>query len=297
MLEEYKDISNLLPEKLGLKNTGILNKNEDRLQSVIQTNAKYGTETAQKEIDVYANVEDGNLKEFYNTIESLPEDVRTRLYTENPGYAVLEDYKEDIDGLSKEEKKVVINTVTKGDFTSDEWKSFTKDHPELAVGIQFETEKLKGVENVKIPGELDISDKKIKNALKGAQVHVDTYYELTKQEPPKKKSVDVNYTLGKQEKPKPETATVSYSTNQKTVITVKAAAKGKNLASAFLGQNLLGTAANGAKRGRIGPKGKGGLTLTGELGPELVWEPSKGYSYITGSSGPEMRNLSGDAVV
>ena len=48
------------------------------------------------------------------------------------------------------------------------------------------------------------------------------------------------------------------------------AAKGKNLASAFLGQNLLGSAANGAKRGRIGPKGKGGLTLTGELGPELV---------------------------
>lgn len=75
------------------------------------------------------------------------------------------------------------------------------------------------------------------------------------------------------------------------------AAKGKNLASAFLGQNLLGSAANGAKRGRIGPKGKGGLTLTGELGPELVWEPSKSISYITGADGPEMRNLSGDAVV
>lgn len=75
------------------------------------------------------------------------------------------------------------------------------------------------------------------------------------------------------------------------------AAKGKNLASSAFGQNILGSAANGAKRGRIGPKGKGGLTLTGELGPELVWEPSKGYSYITGADGPEMRNLSGDAVV
>lgn len=75
------------------------------------------------------------------------------------------------------------------------------------------------------------------------------------------------------------------------------AAKGKNLASSAFGQNILGSAAKGAKRGRIGPRGKGGLTLTGELGPELVWEPSKGYSYITGSSGPEMRNLSGDAVV
>lgn len=75
------------------------------------------------------------------------------------------------------------------------------------------------------------------------------------------------------------------------------AAKGKNLASSAFGQNILGSAANGAKRGRIGPKGKGGLTLTGELGPELVWEPSKGYSYITGADGPEMRNLSSDAVV
>lgn len=75
------------------------------------------------------------------------------------------------------------------------------------------------------------------------------------------------------------------------------AAKGKNLASSAFGQNILGSAANGAKRGRIGPKGKGGLTLTGELGPELVWEPSKSISYITGADGPEMRNLSGDAVV
>lgn len=75
------------------------------------------------------------------------------------------------------------------------------------------------------------------------------------------------------------------------------AAKGKNLASSAFGQNILGSAAKGAKRGRIGPKGKGGLTLTGEIGPELVWEPSKGYSYITGADGPEMRNLSSDAVV
>lgn len=297
MLEEYKDIPNLLPEKLGLKNTGILNKNEDRLQSVIQTNAKYGTETAQKEIDVYANVEDGNLKEFYNTIESLPKEVKTRLYTENPGYAVLEDYKEDIDGLSEKEKKVVINTVTKGDFDSKEWLNFTKKNPKLAVGLQVETESLKGVKDIKIPGKLNISKEQIESATKGAEAHVKAYYDLTGQEPPKDKKAKVTYTYKDQDPPKDKTAHVRYITDQSTIITVRAEAKGKNLASSAFGQNILGSAANGAKRGRIGPKGKGGLTLTGELGPELVWEPSKGYSYITGADGPEMRNLSSDAVV
>lgn len=54
---------------------------------------------------------------------------------------------------------------------------------------------------------------------------------------------------------------------------------------------------NGGIRGQLGPKGKGGLTLTGELGTELVWEPSKGISYLVGQYGPEMVNLPGNAVV
>ena len=34
-----------------------------------------------------------------------------------------------------------------------------------------------------------------------------------------------------------------------------------------------------------------GTALTGEEGPELVWNKEKGYSYLTGESGPEFQNL------
>lgn len=52
-----------------------------------------------------------------------------------------------------------------------------------------------------------------------------------------------------------------------------------------------------AKGGRLGPNGNGGLTLTGELGTELVWIPSESRSFLVGQYGPEMVNLPGDAVV
>lgn len=55
--------------------------------------------------------------------------------------------------------------------------------------------------------------------------------------------------------------------------------------------------ASGGKRGRLGPNGNGGLTLTGELGTELVWIPSESRSFLVGMYGPEMVNLPGDAVV
>ena len=38
------------------------------------------------------------------------------------------------------------------------------------------------------------------------------------------------------------------------------------------------------------------LALTGELGPEIVWEPNSGW-YIVGSNGPELANIPSDAVV
>ena len=49
--------------------------------------------------------------------------------------------------------------------------------------------------------------------------------------------------------------------------------------------------------GQVGPKGKGGLTLTGELGYEIAWIPSENRSMILGANGPQMVNLPGDAVV
>lgn len=76
--------------------------------------------------------------------------------------------------------------------------------------------------------------------------------------------------------------------------------------SSFLGSGAIGTSnrrkptqsfKSFAKGGKIGPNGNGGPTLTGELGPELVWIPSKSTSFIAGGLGPEMINLPSEAVV
>ena len=58
----------------------------------------------------------------------------------------------------------------------------------------------------------------------------------------------------------------------------------------------MGSLARGSY-GQIGPKGKGGLTLTGELGYEIAWLPDENRSMILGADGPQMVNLPGNAVV
>lgn len=50
-------------------------------------------------------------------------------------------------------------------------------------------------------------------------------------------------------------------------------------------------------KARGGGKKKGGMTLTGELAPELVWLPSQEEAFVVGQFGPEMVNLPADAVV
>ncbi len=58
----------------------------------------------------------------------------------------------------------------------------------------------------------------------------------------------------------------------------------------------FGSAAKG-RYGRVGPKDKGGLTLTGEKGFEIAWLPSENRSMVLGVKGPQMINLPRDAVV
>ena len=65
--------------------------------------------------------------------------------------------------------------------------------------------------------------------------------------------------------------------------------------SAANGMNT-GSTARG-NHGMIGPKGKGGLTLTGEEGFEVAWLPSENRSMILGADGPQMADLPRDAVV
>ena len=60
---------------------------------------------------------------------------------------------------------------------------------------------------------------------------------------------------------------------------------------------VTGSLARGTKKGRVGPRNQGGLTLTGEEGYEVAWIPSENRSAILGASGPEMVNLPKEAVV
>lgn len=52
-----------------------------------------------------------------------------------------------------------------------------------------------------------------------------------------------------------------------------------------------------ARGSKIGPNGRGGPTLTGELGTELVWLPNEDESFLVGLYGPEVVDLPSDAVV
>ena len=67
----------------------------------------------------------------------------------------------------------------------------------------------------------------------------------------------------------------------------------KDLAGAL---QSFGSAAKG-RYGRLGPNGKGGLTLTGEKGFEVAWIPSENRSMILGTNGPQMANLPADTVI
>ena len=72
-------------------------------------------------------------------------------------------------------------------------------------------------------------------------------------------------------------------------------AKGRNNKASINSLFSFNSAARGY--GRLGPKGKGGPTLTGELGYEIAWLPSENRSMILGANGPQMIDLPGDAVV
>lgn len=73
-------------------------------------------------------------------------------------------------------------------------------------------------------------------------------------------------------------------------------AKGQNNYIAHRTAPSFGSAASG-RGGKLGPKGKGGLTLTGEEGFEIAWLPSENRSMILGAKGPQMLMLPSDAIV
>ena len=72
--------------------------------------------------------------------------------------------------------------------------------------------------------------------------------------------------------------------------------RGTKIPQVSRGIPTFGSAARG-RYGTVGPKNKGGLTLTGEKGFEIAWLPSENRSMIVGAGGPQMISLPGDAVI
>lgn len=125
-------------------------------------------------------------------------------------------------------------------------------------------------------------------------------YKLGTQAVPKAKTALVNYTLGSQAAPKAKTVDISphfVGSWEKTITLKPSGAKGINNTIPVSSIPNLGSLAKGSRYGRLGPKGKGGLTLTGEKGFEIAWLPSESRSMILGAEGPQMINLPADAVV
>ena len=82
-------------------------------------------------------------------------------------------------------------------------------------------------------------------------------------------------------------------------VSLSLAALGMNNNISYPSLPTFGSLAKGTKShyGQIGPRNKGGLTLTGEKGYEIAWIPSENRSMIVGANGPQMLNLPKDAVV
>ena len=147
------------------------------------------------------------------------------------------------------------------------------------------------------------AQKAVVDYTKGKQAKADKQtttvdYKLGTQAPPKPKTTTVNYTLGSQVKPKSTSVDISpHFVGSWTKHITLSVAKGMNNILPHATLPSLGSLAKGSKYGRLGPRGKGGLTLTGEKGFEIAWLPSESRSMILGTEGPQMVNLPADAVV
>lgn len=94
-----------------------------------------------------------------------------------------------------------------------------------------------------------------------------------------------------------KTATTTIKTVKKTVKEGSDDATGQNQVWTTRSVPQVGSARKGSGYGRIGPKGVGGITLTGEEGFEIAWLPDESRSMILGARGPQMVDLPKNAVV
>ncbi len=86
---------------------------------------------------------------------------------------------------------------------------------------------------------------------------------------------------------KPQVAVTPYL----TASTLSIAGENGSFATLHISLAHTGGIVSSYAQGSEGYSIKPGLALTGELGPEIVWNGEKGYAYIAGKHGPEFNNL------
>ena len=160
-----------------------------------------------------------------------------------------------------------LNEIANQDLTKaqqqEQVTSSLTDYAHQLEGLGYSAEQIKSVFSENFGIELE---------LKGGEFATDVGEQIKKQVSSEK--FDLNAVL--------KIASVSFG----------GAAKGKNNTPAAI--RRVGTMAGGSKRGYTI---NGEPTLTGELGPELVWEPRQNTAYMVGENGPQFANLSKNAVV
>ena len=163
--------------------------------------------------------------------------------------------------------------------------------------------------DVKVTGKATVKQEKPKDTKAGVKYEkkgqdnpddkeAGVKYKLKKQDLPKPKTADLTYNLVSQDSPKPQKVDISpnFTGTWEKTLKIKKAAHGKDNHIQHSSVPSFGSAAKG-RYGTVGPKDKGGLTLTGEKGFEIAWLPSESRSMILGAGGPQMVNLPSDAVV
>lgn len=202
----------------------------------------------------------------------------------------------DINKAAKKSKAKTKVNVDSKDIKKQTSKAIQQSGKGKKVKVQTDTksldnaaDKAKKVKGGKIKYKADTSSLLKKAPTISGKVNYNKGKVFT---PKKTFNAKINYKKGTVYKPGDVTKKVSYTGGNSTItVRVKGkAARGMNLTS-------FGSAAAGARRGKLGPTGTGGSTLTGEIGRELVWEPDTSNAYLVGTEGPEIVDLPGNAVV
>ena len=286
-----KELSNVQKLSRAYNNLSAKEKNRLSLSNKINKNTGTQVTNTKKVANDTSKIAKGNKQVEASTKKSSKsKSIKTKAKVDTKNIT------KDINKAAKKSKAKTKVNVDSKDIKKQTSKAIQQSGKGKKVKVQTDTkslddavDKAKKIKGGKIKYKADTSSLLKKAPTISGKVNYNKGKVFT---PKKTFNAKINYKKGTVYKPGNVTKKVSYTGGNSTItVHVKGkAAKGMNLAS-------FGSAAVGARRGKLGPTGTGGSTLTGEIGRELVWEPDTSNAYLVGTEGPEIVDLPGNAVV